>query len=54
MPKKRFSAEQIVTRLLQIEVSMLQGKSTLVACRDAGIATKLRQDQNYGVHRYRC
>ena len=31
MPKKRFSAEQIVTLLRQIEVSMAQGKSTPVA-----------------------
>ncbi len=38
MPKKRFSAEQIVTLLRQIEVSMAQGKSTPVACRDAGIS----------------
>ena len=30
MPKKRFSAEQIVTLLRQIEVSMAQGS------RDAG------------------
>jgi hypothetical protein len=28
MPKKRFSAEQIVTLLRQIEVSMSQGKPT--------------------------
>ena len=38
MPKKRFSAEQIVTLLRQIEVSMALGKSTPVACRDAGIS----------------
>jgi putative transposase len=38
MPKKRFSAEQIVTLLRQIEVSMAQGKSAPVACRDAGIS----------------
>jgi hypothetical protein len=38
MPKKRFSAEQIVTLLRQIEVSMAQGKPTLVACRDGGIS----------------
>jgi len=38
MPKKRFSAEQIVTLLRQIEVSMAQGKSTPMACRDAGIS----------------
>jgi hypothetical protein len=35
MPKKRFGAEQIVTLLRQIEVSMAQGKPTPVACRDA-------------------
>jgi putative transposase len=38
MPKKRFSAEQIVTLLRQIEVSMAQGKATPMACRDAGIS----------------
>jgi putative transposase len=42
MPKKRFSAEQIVTVLRQIEVSMAQGKPTPMACRDAGIS-----QQNY-------
>jgi len=30
MPKKRFSAEQIVTLLRQIEVSMAQGNPTPV------------------------
>jgi hypothetical protein len=38
MPKKRFSAEQIVTLLRQIEVLMAQGKPTPVACRDAAIS----------------
>ena len=38
MPKKRFSAEQIDTLLRQIEVTMRQGKSTQIACRDAGIS----------------
>ena len=38
MPKKRLSAEQIVTLLRQIEVLMAQCKSTLEACRDAGIS----------------
>ncbi len=42
MPKKRFSAEQIVTLLRQIEVSMARGNATPVACRDAGISL-----QNY-------
>jgi len=37
MPKKRFSAEQIVTLLRQIEVFMAQGKSAPEACRGAGI-----------------
>jgi len=32
MPKKRFSAEQIVTLLRQIEVSIAQGKSAPVSC----------------------
>ena len=38
MPKKRFIAEQIVTLLRQIEVSMAQGKPTPMVCRDAGIS----------------
>lgn len=42
MPKKRFSPEQIVTLLRQIEVSMSSGKSVAIACRDAGIS-----DQSY-------
>jgi hypothetical protein len=44
MPKKRFSAEQIVTLLRQIEVSMAQGKSAPEACWDAGISL-----QNYAM-----
>jgi hypothetical protein len=44
MPKKRFGTEQIVTLLRQIEVSMAQGKSTPVACWDAGIS-----QQNYAM-----
>jgi len=38
MPKKRLSAEQIVTLLRQIEVLMAQGKSPPGACREAGIS----------------
>ena len=38
MPKKRFSAEQIVTMLRQIEVLMSQGKAAPVAWREAGIS----------------
>ena len=33
MPKKRFNAEQIVTLLRQIEVSMSQGKATPIVLR---------------------
>lgn len=38
MPKKRFSTEQIVVLLRQIEVLMSQGKAALLACRKAGIS----------------
>jgi hypothetical protein len=38
MPTKRFSAEQIVILLRQIEVLISQGKSAPIACRDAGIS----------------
>ena len=44
MPKKRFSTEQIVTLLRQIEVLMAQGKSAPEACRDTGIS-----QQNYAM-----
>ncbi len=42
MPKKRFSAEQIVALLRQIEVTTAQGKSISLACRESGIS-----DQSY-------
>ena len=42
MPKKRFSAEQIVALLRQIEVATAQGKTIGVARREAGIS-----DQGY-------
>jgi putative transposase len=42
MPKKRFSAEQIVALLRQIEVATAQGKTISIACREAGIS-----DQSY-------
>ena len=44
MPKKRFSAEQIVTLLRQIEVLMAQGKAAPEDCREAGIS-----QQNYAM-----
>jgi putative transposase len=50
MPKKRFSPEQIVTMLRQIEVSIGQGKSAQLACRDAGISEQsyYRWRKEYG------
>jgi putative transposase len=50
MPKKRFSAEQIVTVLRQIEVLMSQGTAAPVACREAGISQQsyYRWRKEYG------
>jgi putative transposase len=50
MPKKRFSPEQIVTLLRQIEVTMGQGKSAQLACREAGISEQnfYRWRKEYG------
>src|SRR5271163_1626324 len=53
MPKKRFSAEQIVVLLRQIEVLMSQGKKAPIACREAGIsqqscATNASTENFYG------
>jgi putative transposase len=50
MPKKRFSAEQIVTLLRQIEVLMAQGKTAPEACREAGISQQsiYRWRKEYG------
>jgi putative transposase len=50
MPKKRFSAEQIVILLRQIEVLISQGKSAPTACREAGISQQsyYRWRKEYG------
>ena len=50
MPKKRFSAQQIVILLRQIEVFISQGKSAPIACRDAGISQQsyYRWRKEYG------
>ena len=50
MPKKRFSAEQVVLVLRQIEVLMSQGKAAPVACREAGISQQsyYRWRKEYG------
>src|SRR4051794_16028638 len=39
---KRFSPEQIVVMLRQIEVQLAQGKSLALACKEAGIADQGR------------
>jgi len=46
MPKKRLGAEQIVTKLRQIEVLQGHGKSLAVACKEVGTT-----EQSY--YRYR-
>ncbi len=50
MAKKRFSAEQIVILLRQIEVLISQGKSAPIACREAGISQQsyYRWRKEYG------
>ncbi len=50
MPKKRFSAEQVVTLLRQIEVSISTGRSTQMACREAAISEQsyYRWRKEYG------
>ncbi len=42
MPKKRFSPEEMIATLRQIEVQLAQGKSIALACKDAAIS-----EQNY-------
>ena len=46
MPKRRLGADQIVTKLRQIEVLQGQGKSLAAACKEAGTT-----EQSY--YRYR-
>jgi putative transposase len=38
MPKKRFSSEQIIAKLRQIEVQLAQGKSIALTCKEAAIS----------------
>ena len=45
MPRTGFSAGKVVTLLRQIEVTMSQGKSAAVACRDAGISLPSFRDE---------
>jgi transposase-like protein len=46
MPKKTLGAEQIVTKLRQVEVLQSQGKSIAAACKETGLT-----EQSY--YRYR-
>lgn len=50
MGKKRFNAEQIITKLRQIEVFLGQGKSAIEACRAVEISeqTYYRWKKEYG------
>jgi len=43
MPIKRYKAEQIVTMLRQIEVSVANGKTTPQACKEADYSTPSTQ-----------
>ena len=40
MPRKKFSAEQIVTKLRQVEVLLAQGKTIAIACKEVGTTDK--------------
>ena len=50
MPKKRFSSEQIIAKLRQIEVQLAQGKSIALACKGAAISEQsyFRWRKEYG------
>ena len=44
MARKRLAAEQIVTKLRQIEVLQAQGKTIAVACKEAKTTAQLRDE----------
>jgi putative transposase len=50
MAKRRYTAEEIVTVLRQVEVSIANGKMTPQACRESGITeqTYYRWRKEYG------
>jgi putative transposase len=50
MPKKRFSSEQIIAKLRQIEVQLAQSKSIALACKEASISEQsyYRWRKEYG------
>ena len=47
---KRFSPEQIIAKLRQIEVQLAQGKSLALACKEAGLSEQsyYRWRREYG------
>jgi putative transposase len=50
MGKRGFGAEQIVSKLRQIEVLMAQGKTAALACKDVGVSEQsyYRWRKEYG------
>jgi hypothetical protein len=40
MPKKRFTPEQIIAKLRQIEVQLAQSKSVALGCKDAALGQR--------------
>ena len=50
MPRKTYTPEQIIGKLRQIEVLIAQGKSTGVACKEAGVSEQsyYRWRKEYG------
>jgi transposase InsO family protein len=45
MARKRLTAEQIVTKLRQIEVLQAQGKTIAVACKESGTTEQKLRDE---------
>ena len=50
MARRGLSAEQIISKLRQVEVLMSQGKSAALACKDAGVSQQsyYRWRKEYG------
>ena len=50
MARRGLSAEQIISKLRQVEVLMSQGKSAALACKDAGVSQQsyYRWRKQYG------
>ncbi len=50
MPRKRFSPEQVISKLREAEVLLAQGKSTAEMCRSLGVTehTYYRWRKEYG------